>query len=547
MESGVARILCGWGVLSVVFVLSASEVVALPPSDMGLASERARAAKAFTVQITTETSDVFLPKVMGGTGTGFIYSLTPTEGFIFTNKHVVAADPFDARRVQLSFNLDETTGKSEKIDGSVVFESSNFDFAVVKFDPRKLKKAGDRLKVVEVPEATEYEKLVEAGRTAMALGNPLGSRNNATFGTLNGNSYGKDWSISKRRFWGRSDYVNTDTAINPGNSGGPLVDLETGKVLGINTAIVKGANNHGYVTPILPLIEEWEQVKKRGEHTGERSVRAEFEGLTLEQIALEPELEALIRTEVPDFENIYEGIFMVAKNDGAGLKLGDIVLRVDNEPVGDQLEKMAWLVNTSEGVKVKFTVIRDRKVQNISVPVNVSTTGKNAAHNNYLMASGVVFQDLDGSSSYSLFDGGKGVLVSRVIPHSIAEQMTKLIPGVIVTAVIAAGKTTKVTSTAQLEAVLRSADGPYVRLVSHYPLILEGGAFHILRSPQVDYFPVTDEIVSSHELPLDKLKAAFDFSGKDIDSRLIAKHVKKAVAGLNACTAGLAGVAAGQS
>ena len=57
--------------------------------------------------------------------------------------------------------------------------------------------------------------------------------------------------------------MQTDASINPGNSGGPLFNLK-GEVVGINTAIISGANNIGFAVPISTVKQILPQLKEKG-------------------------------------------------------------------------------------------------------------------------------------------------------------------------------------------------------------------------------------------------------------------------------------------
>ena len=83
------------------------------------------------------------------------------------------------------------------------------------------------------------------GETVVALGNPLGLSNTVTTGVLSARGRTVPGESGESLF---TDFLQTDASINPGNSGGPLVNLE-GNVIGINTAIIAGAEGIGFAIP----------------------------------------------------------------------------------------------------------------------------------------------------------------------------------------------------------------------------------------------------------------------------------------------------------
>jgi len=99
----------------------------------------------------------------------------------------------------------------------------------------------------------------------VAVGNPLGEfEDTLSAGIISGlsrrvkASNGYDSKITNLR-----GLIQTDAAINPGNSGGPLVNLD-GQVIGINTAMIMGAENIGFALPINSIKEDLKEVKKHG-------------------------------------------------------------------------------------------------------------------------------------------------------------------------------------------------------------------------------------------------------------------------------------------
>ncbi|BAZ09243.1 periplasmic serine proteinase [Calothrix sp. NIES-4071] len=161
-------------------------------------------------------------RVARGTGSGFIFK---RDGLILTNAHVVDG----ADRVTV------TLKDGRRYPGRVLGEDRRMDVAVVEIQASNLPTVdmgnSDRLK---------------PGEWAIAIGNPLGLDNTVTVGIISGTGRSSR-DIGAR---GRNvNFIQTDAAINPGNSGGPLLN-QRGQVVGINTAIIQGAQGLGFAIPI---------------------------------------------------------------------------------------------------------------------------------------------------------------------------------------------------------------------------------------------------------------------------------------------------------
>lgn len=186
-----------------------------------------------TVSLVTENMDIpyqfrdFFPpgffegqqRVQTGAGSGFIIK---KDGYILTNEHVVR----NAQKLQVTL----FTGK--KYDGRVVGTDPQTDLAVVKIN-------ANNLPVVQMGDSS---KLVP-GQWVVAIGNPYGFHDTVTAGIIS--ALGR--SLDDPDVHG--NLIQTDAAINPGNSGGPLADL-SGRVIGINEAIIQNAQGIGFAIPI---------------------------------------------------------------------------------------------------------------------------------------------------------------------------------------------------------------------------------------------------------------------------------------------------------
>ena len=97
---------------------------------------------------------------------------------------------------------------------------------------------------------------LEVGDYVVAIGEPFGLQATVTSGIIS--------AKERTQFGGPySDYLQTDASINPGNSGGPLFNMK-GEVVGVNAAIISGANTIGFAIPINVVKQILPQLKDTG-------------------------------------------------------------------------------------------------------------------------------------------------------------------------------------------------------------------------------------------------------------------------------------------
>ena len=173
-----------------------------------------------------------------GIGSGFIID---DKGHMLTNHHITAG----SREIEVAL----TDGRA--FEGKLVGSDPANDLAVVKIDAHDLP-------VAELGNSSE----LRVGQTVIAIGNPFGlvGGPSVTVGVV---------SALNRHILAERVYENliqTDASINPGNSGGPLLDL-TGKVVGINTANIPGAQGIGFAIPINTAKAVLDDIVKYGRVT----------------------------------------------------------------------------------------------------------------------------------------------------------------------------------------------------------------------------------------------------------------------------------------
>ena len=286
-----------------------------------------------TIQTGTPNS------VFGGAGSGVIIS---EDGLILTNAHVVAGA---SNRITIRFS-DGTTASAELVGASAAD-----DIALVKADRTGLSAA-----------ALGSSANLLVGDPVVAIGNALnlGGDPSVTSGIVSA----KDRSIDDGTT-SLDHLIQTDAAINPGNSGGPLVDSD-GRVVGINTAIIQGAQNIGFsiaIDSVKALIEELQ--------AGGGDPTAETARLGVATIsASSPELDDTTRQQ---FEITATSGAVVTSVDpsgaasAAGIQQGDVIVEIAGEQVSTSEDATRIVRSHEPGEEVAVVVERRGQRQSISV------------------------------------------------------------------------------------------------------------------------------------------------------------------------------------
>ena len=278
-----------------------------------------------------------------GGGSGFIVS---QRGYVMTCSHVVG-DP----EADYTVILDP----KHKYPAKILAKDPLVDVAILKLNDKELPylELGDSDKI-------------NLGETVVAIGNPLGEfEDTLSAGIVSGLSrkitaYG-GLPLKATSLRG---LIQTDAAINPGNSGGPLVNME-GKVIGINTAMVMGAQNIGFAIPVNYAKRIFEEVQKYGKivrpFLGVRYVILNQEISKANKLPMD--YGALVVR-----ENLGEpAVLKGSAADKAGLKEYDIILEMDGKKITEENPLADLLTQHKIGDEKNFKILREGKEINLKV------------------------------------------------------------------------------------------------------------------------------------------------------------------------------------
>jgi len=269
-----------------------------------------------------------------GLGTGFVLS---EDGYICTNHHVVSG--VDKITVKIS-------GKTYK--AIRVGSDERTDLALLKINSK------DKFKPAYLGDSDK----VMVGDWAIAIGNPFGFDKTFTVGVV---------SATGRRdvdfIGGSQSLIQTDASINPGNSGGPLINID-GEVVGINRMIYSRSGGNigiGFAIPINTAKSVLDQLKKY------KKIKRGYIGVQIVQLTDDFAKELGLKERKGA---LLGGIIDNGPADKAGLKVGDVIVKVGGKEIKGFNDLIDIVSKSSIGKTLKIVVWRKRKMKHFLLIVS---------------------------------------------------------------------------------------------------------------------------------------------------------------------------------
>lgn len=265
-------------------------------------------------------------------GSGVIYS---HDGYIITNNHVI----------DRAEEIEVTIGK-KSYPADIIGTDPSSDLAVLKID------------AVGLPNIRlGTSRSLQVGDWVLAVGNPFNLNSTVTAGIVS--AKGRELNIVKSTFPIES-FIQTDAAINPGNSGGALVNLQ-GELVGINTAILSRTGSYtgyGFAVPVDIVRKVTDDLIDYG------MVQKAFFGGEV----LDIDSEMAQKLQLDSYNGVVLGF---TQADGgaekAGLQKGDVIVKIDSDPVDSRSEFEELLSYRSPGESVTVTYKRNNKIRTTQI------------------------------------------------------------------------------------------------------------------------------------------------------------------------------------
>ena len=295
-------------------------------TDAEVYAANANSVVSINVTGTSGTNFFGQPVQTASAGSGFVLT---KDGFIVTNYHVVK----DADTVKVTmYNGDE-------YDAKYVGGDEDYDIAVIKVEAADLQ-----------PVTLGNSDNLNVGDHVLAVGNPLGE---LTFSMSGGmvSCVNRAINVDGTPF----NMIQTDASINPGNSGGPMFN-QYGEVVGIVSAKYSSYSSEsveglGFAIPINDVIAMIQDIMTNGYVTNKP-----YLGIT--GGTMTSQMAAQYRYDVT------EGVFVYSVEEGsaaaqAGLKMGDVILKVDDTEIESMEDLTAVKKQYSAGDTVSLTIYRE--------------------------------------------------------------------------------------------------------------------------------------------------------------------------------------------
>lgn len=263
----------------------------------------------------------------GSLGSGFIIS---ADGYVVTNNHLIRG----AGGNGVVDSITVITSDRKEYPARIIGRDETSDLALLKIEARNLPyvRWGDSTKA-------------RVGDWVVAIGNPYGLGGSVSAGIISALHRGITGAGPYDR------YIQTDAAINMGNSGGPMFDLN-GNVIGINAALISPTGTNvgiGLAIPAEAAAPVIDALRK-----GQRPQRG-YLGVGLQ--ALDENLAPGLGLP-KDTGEIVRSVVPGGPADRAGIKQGDVILRVNGQQVTPEQTVSYLIANTPVGARVPLDIIR---------------------------------------------------------------------------------------------------------------------------------------------------------------------------------------------
>ncbi len=265
------------------------------------------------------------------TGSGFIID---EDGHIITNNHVIR----EAEAITVRLH------NGDEYPAEVVGGDPDTDVAVIRID------TDQELSVAELGDSDE----IKVGQFAVAIGSPQGLEGSLSFGHIS--ALGRQELRLPDPDLRFQNFIQTDAAINLGNSGGPLVNIH-GEVIGINTAIVFGAESLGFAIPV--------NLAKRvvPELIAEGRVTRGYLGVNISDASRVAEGLGL-----PDDHGAFvESVREDSPAEEAGIQIYDVIRRVNDTPIENANDLVYTISDLAPETEVTLEIWRDEETVEVEV------------------------------------------------------------------------------------------------------------------------------------------------------------------------------------
>lgn len=373
-------------------------------------------------------------------GSGVIIS---EDGYIVTNNHVIS-DGGDGVADEITVTLHNKKTYKARVIG----KDASSDLAVLKID-------GNNLPFLLYGNSDN----VKLGQWVLAIGYPLTLETTVTAGIVS--AKGRTIGINSRQSRTPVEsFIQTDAAVNQGNSGGALINTD-GQLVGINSAIYAPTGTYAGYSFAIPVNIVKKIVNDLIQYG---DVKRGFIGITYPSV--DTENERLIKQAgIADGQGVY---VLAVPSDGAaaqsGLKKGDVIIKINGNPVASGLEMSGQVASFKPGDKLPVTYIRSNKEYTASVTLKESA-GKadEVASATIGETLGADLETLDKKKATQY--GIEGGVLVKAIRKGGAFSKTRMQEGFVITGV----NDTDITSIEQLGTALRNTDGSGIYFEGIYP------------------------------------------------------------------------------